>query len=135
MNNYKDITTKFNMDNHITFYGQKTKEEISKILPNNDIFVIPSTYESFCIPGVEALASGLPIVSTRCYGPEEYIDNKCGEFCNIKDPKGLANAIIKVYKKLDKYDVEYLRKVADKYSYKKVCTDAIEIYNELLKTE
>lgn len=135
MNNYKDIATKFNMDNHITFYGQKTKEEISKILPNNDIFVIPSTYESFCIPGVEALASGLPIVSTRCYGPEEYIDNKCGEFCNIKDPKGLANAIIKVYKKLDKYDVEYLRKVADKYSYKKVCTDAIEIYNELLKTE
>lgn len=135
MNNYKEITTKFNMDKYITFYGQKTKEEISNILPKNDIFIIPSTYESFCIPGVEALASGLPIVSTKCYGPEEYIDNKCGEFCDIKDPKGLADAIIKVYKKLDKYDVKYLRKVADKYSYKKVCTDAINIYKELIKTE
>ena len=135
MYNYKEIANNFNMNEHITFYGQKTKEEIINILPKNDIFVVPSTYESFCIPGVEALASGLPIVSTKCYGPEEYIDNKCGEFCEIKDPKGLANAIIKVYKNIDKYDINYLRKVADKYSYKKVCSDAIKIYNDLLKTE
>lgn len=135
MNNYKEITSKFKMDNYITFHGQKTKEEIIEILPKNDIFVVPSTYESFCIPGVEALASGLPVVSTRCFGPEEYLDSKCGEFCDIKDPKGLKDAIMKVYKKLDKYDVKYLRKVADKYSYKKVCNDAINIYKELLKTD
>lgn len=131
MNTYKSIAKDFKVDEYITFYGQKTKEEIIDLLSENDIFVIPSTYESFCIPGVEALASGLPIVSTRCYGPEEYLDNKCGEFCNIKDPNGLADAIIKVSKKLDKYDINYLRKVADRYSYKKVCNDAIKIYNEL----
>lgn len=135
MNNYKEITTRLNMDKYITFYGQKTKEEIIKLLPKNDIFVVPSTYESFCIPGVEALASGLPIVSTKCYGPEEYMDSKCGELCDIKDPKGLCDAIIKVSNKLDKYDVKHLRSVANRYSYKKVCNDAIKIYNELLKTE
>lgn len=135
MNNYKDIAKEFNMEKYITFYGQKTKKEIIDILPKNDIFVIPSTYESFCIPGVEALASGLPIVSTKCYGPEEYIDSECGEFCEIKNPVSLSNAIIKVYKKLDKYDINHLRKVADKYSYKKVCSDAIKIYNELLKID
>jgi len=133
MDFYQEKVKEFTLDSYVTFCGRKTKEEISMLLSTGDIYVIPSNYESFCITGVEALACGLPIVSTRCHGPEEYIDSKCGEFCEIKNPKSMADAILKISKKLDKYDSKYLASVANKYSYEEITKKAIEIYNTILK--
>lgn len=132
---YIKLANDLNLDKHITFHGRKNKDEIAEILSHNDIYVVGSDYESFCIPGVEALASGLPVVSTKCYGPEEYLDNKCGILCNTKDPKDMADKIIEVSKKLNKYDIKYLRSVADRFSYDKVIDKALNIYKDMLKTE
>ena len=128
---YKEIANEFNVNNYITFYGQKNKDEIVNILAKNDILVVGSNYETFCIPGIEALSSGIPIVSTRCGGIEEYLDKKCGELCEIKNPKDMANKIEYVYKNIDKYDINYLRNVANKFSYKNVCNIAKKIYKKL----
>ena len=133
MNYYKETAHELNVDKYITFHGQKTRDEIVDILSKNDILVVGSNYETFCIPGVEALASGLPIVSTKCGGIEEYLDKKCGELCEIKNPKDMADKIEYVYKNLDKYDVNYLRSVSDKFSYKNVSNIAKKIYKDLLK--
>ena len=76
MDYYKTVAKDLGVEDYITFHGKKTREEISTILSNNDIFVVSSRLETFCIPGIEALASGLPIVSTSCLGPEEYIDEE-----------------------------------------------------------
>lgn len=133
MDYYKGISNKLGVDEYVTFMGRKDKRDLIDILSRNDIFIVCSNYESFCIPGVEALASGLPVVSTRCAGPEEYLDKKCGEFCNVKDPKDMANKIISVSKKRDKYDIKYLRSVAEKYSYERVSENAIKIYEEMIK--
>ena len=135
MDFYKETAKEFNISNYITFHGQKDNKEIIDLLSKNDILVVGSIYETFCIPGIEALASGIPIVSTKCGGIEEYLDKKCGELCDTREPKDIANKIEYVYKNLDKYDINYLRSVADKFSYKKVCDKAIKIYNNLLKKE
>lgn len=133
MDYYKGICSKLGLDDYVVFHGRKDKIELTKILIENDIFVVCSDYESFCIPGVEALASGMPVVSTRCAGPEEYLDKDCGEFCRVKDPEDMANKIMLVYKKLNTYDKNYLRSVADKYSYKSVSKIALNVYNKLIK--
>ena len=133
MNFYKETADELNMSKYITFHGQKTNKEIIELLSKNDIFVVGSRYETFCIPGVEALASGIPIVTTKCGGIEEYIDKKCGELCKSRDAIDIADKIEYVYKNLDKYDVNYLRSVSDRYSYKNVCDKAKEIYNILIK--
>jgi len=133
LDKYKGKAESLGLLEYITFMGRKDKTEISEILSMNDIYVIPSHYESFCITGVEALACGLPVVSTRCAGPEEYIDKKCGEFCKVKNPSSMCDAIIKVSKKLDKYDTDYIASVADRYSPKTVTNTAKEIYKKMLK--
>lgn len=130
---YKNKAESLGLHDYITFMGRKDKTEISEILSKNDIYVIPSHYESFCITGVEALACGLPIVSTKCAGPEEYIDKKCGEFCEVKNPESMSEAIIKISKKLDKYDISYLASVAERYSPLAVTNIAKEIYKKILK--
>lgn len=135
MEQYKTICNQLDMNKYVTFHGKKTKEEIADFLREQDIFIIGSEIETFCIPGIEALASGIPVVSTRCNGPEEYIDKKCGQLCDIGDYKGMAEAILDVYNRLDKYDINYLKKVAEKFSSDSVTKKARKIYKSILKNK
>lgn len=130
---YKKRCHELAMDSYVSFVGRKSKEEIAKIIQEHNIFIISSDKETFAIPGIEALAGGLPVVSTKCLGPEEYIDEQCGKLVPVGDPNAMANAILDVYYNLDKYDKKYLESVADKYSAESVTDIALKIYNDLLK--
>ena len=133
MSYLKEISKELNVYDYITFHGKKTKEEISKILSKNDIFIVASKLETFCIPGIEALAASLPVVSSKCKGPEEYIDRKSGELFEVGNINEMCDKIIKVSKNLDKYDSKYLKSIANNYSYKNVSKLAKNIYEEILK--
>ncbi len=132
-NYYKNKCHELGMDKYVLFVGRKTKEEISKILLENNIFVIASEKETFCIPGIEALASGMPVVSTKCLGPEEYITDKCGKLVEVGNIKELADAIYDVYINIDKYDIKELRSIVQKYSNEFVIDKAIQIYQKVLE--
>lgn len=129
----KEMVDNYELNKYVTFLGRKTKEEVAEILSCNDIYIIASDTETFCIPGIEALASGTVIVSTRCKGPEEYIDSSCGKFYKTHDIEDMCDKIIEVYKSLDKYDLKHLRSVAEKYSMDNVSNKAISIYESMLK--
>ncbi len=131
---YKKKCNLLGMDKYVNFVGRKNKQEIAQILGEHNVFVIASEKETFCIPGVEALASGMPVVATKCLGPEEYIDDTCGKLVEVGNIKELKEAILEVYQNRDKYDKETLRKIANKYSRKSVINKALEIYNEVLET-
>lgn len=130
---YQKTCHDLGLDAYVHFVGRKTKKEIATILNDNNIFAITSDKETFCIPGIEALASGMPIVSTKCFGPEEYLDEKNGKLVNVGDIESLASAIIEVYKNLNKYDICYLRATADRYSPKNITNKALKIYEKVIK--
>ncbi|MDP2104420.1 MAG: glycosyltransferase family 4 protein [Desulfobulbaceae bacterium] len=44
---------------------------------------------------IEALASGLPIVSTRVGGVDEYVRSECGELCTVGDELAHADAVMR----------------------------------------
>ena len=47
--------------------------ELAQVLQTFDVFAIPSHQEGLCIAALEAMACGVPVVSTRCGGPEDYV--------------------------------------------------------------
>jgi glycosyltransferase involved in cell wall biosynthesis len=58
------------------------------------VFVVSSRWEGFCNALVEAMACGTPVVSTRCDGPREILeDGRHGKLADIGDPAALAHAI------------------------------------------
>ena len=61
-----------------------------------DIFCSPSKIEPFGIVILEAMARGIPVISTRCHGPLDIIkNNKNGLLIEINNKLELKNAIIK----------------------------------------
>jgi len=131
-NLFKDMCKEKNMEKHVTFVGQKNKQEIAEYFSKVDIAMIASDYETFAIPGVEALAAGIPVVSTKCGGPEEYLNSKCGELCEINNAESMAKAIKKVYDKLENYDIKYLKSVALRYDEKSVTDTAMKLYKKAM---
>ena len=130
---YKNDCKNKGLNNHVTFLGRKTKPEIAKIYKSENALLISSELESFAIPGIEALAAGLPVISTKCLGPEEYLDKKSGILCEVNDAKDMARAIKEMIKNYDKYSVPYLKSIASKFSEESVTSIAKSLYDIAIK--
>jgi glycosyltransferase involved in cell wall biosynthesis len=63
----------------VTFLGRLEKAALARFYRELDLFVVPSEQEGLSIVALEAMAAGLPVVSTRCGGPEDFvIDGETG---------------------------------------------------------
>lgn len=76
------------------FTGYKSGEELATIYASSDIFVFPSTTDTFGNVVLEAQASGLPVIVTDIGGPQENMEvNRTGFVVPGDDGPGLLNAV------------------------------------------
>ncbi len=62
-----------------------------------DVWLCCSLSEGFGLTVLEAMACRTPVVSTRCGGPEDFVEhNKSGYFADVDDIEALSEAVIKV---------------------------------------
>jgi glycosyltransferase involved in cell wall biosynthesis len=92
------------LDEHVELVGYLPKTDIAERLRESHVFVHSSRFETFCAAAAEALASGLPVVSTRCGGPEDYVTPETGRIVEVGDADALASAIRTVIEQLDTFD-------------------------------
>ena len=75
------------------------REDVPDILSSLNVLAFPSLRESFGLVVVEAMAVGVPVVSSRCEGPEDIIeDGITGLFVPTKDSGALSTAIVSLLK-------------------------------------
>jgi glycosyltransferase involved in cell wall biosynthesis len=80
----------------VEFRPYGNAEVVRDHLRTLDLFVVPSQQEGLCIAALEAMACGMPVVSTRCGGPEEFvIDNETGYLVDF-DAAAMADAIVSI---------------------------------------
>jgi glycosyltransferase involved in cell wall biosynthesis len=92
----EDQLIDYGLNEHVTCYQHMNPQELSALLQTLDLFVIPSHQEGLCISALEAMACGVPIVSTRCGGPEEYVvPFETGTLVD-HSPESLAAAIMEI---------------------------------------
>jgi glycosyltransferase involved in cell wall biosynthesis len=83
---------KLGVDRHLQFLP--FQEDVPSFLSSLDLFVLPSLQETFSIALIEAMAAGLPVISTRCGGPEELVvDGRNGYLVQPEDEELLADKI------------------------------------------
>lgn len=109
--------------------------EMPKVMASADIFVLPSYYDSFGIVLIESMACGIPVVATKCGGPEQLIDPTVGRMAEIGNPESLANAIGQVIDNYGTFDKKIIRSRALMYDYRSVANQILAMYAKVIKTK
>lgn len=133
-NYFINVCNELNLNKYVSFLGRKNKFEIAEILKKEHALLISSELESFGIPGIEAMASGLPIISTDCLGPTEYIDSKVGVICKVNDQFDMANSIEKLYNNYNKYNSKVIQEKSMKYNKDEIIKNTLKLYNKIIKS-
>ena len=130
---YKQAAIDLEMTDCVKFVGRKTPAEAAEYLTHADTLVIASDFETFGIPALEALAAGVPVVCTRCYGPETFMNDTCAEMCEFRNPEDLARAIKAMYERKGTFDEDALRSVAKAFGSEAIANRAFALYEEMLQ--
>jgi len=92
----------YDIEQAVEFRPHGSAEVMRDHLRTLDLFVVPSHQEGLCIAALEAMACGIPVVSTRCGGPEEFvIDDETGSLVDF-DAAAMADAIISIVNDRDR---------------------------------
>jgi glycosyltransferase involved in cell wall biosynthesis len=79
----------------VSFVGAFSREKIAAEMRNAAVLVQPSLYETFGLPVVEAMASGLPVITSRVGGLAEIVsDGETGLFVEPGNSLQLAEALM-----------------------------------------
>jgi len=110
----KLLSHKLGVNNRINFIGYQKKIAISDILRNHDALVLSSDVETFGVVIVEAMSVGLPVIATKCGGPESIVLAETGILVESNDKNKLSVAMKHMIENYDNYDSKAIRKIAIK---------------------
>ncbi|MDX1470083.1 MAG: N-acetyl-alpha-D-glucosaminyl L-malate synthase BshA [Flavobacteriaceae bacterium] len=98
------LCTELGIKNKVLFFGNSN--EIDKILCFSDLFLLPSVSESFGLAALEAMASGVPVISSNAGGiPEVNIEGVTGYLSDYENVDEMSKNAVKILA-----DREILRK-------------------------
>lgn len=117
----------------IRFLGKLDRAQMASYMAGCDIFVLPSLYETFGVVLIEALASGKPVIATRCGGPESIVTPNNGVLVSPSDPAALGLAMKEMVCNFNDFDSSAIR--ADciaEFSNESVAAKLTEIYRHAI---
>jgi glycosyltransferase involved in cell wall biosynthesis len=83
------------------FHGELARERAMEMLAASDLLVHASAFETFGIVLAEAGALGVPVVATRCGGPEDIVASCSGLLVDVDDIRSLRGAVQSVLENLE----------------------------------
>ena len=132
---FQNLANKLGVSNNIIFTG--FVPEIKDYYAASDIYVFPSAYEPFGLVITEAMASGLPVITSKISGVAELIsDGHDGLLLN--EPNNVDEIAEKIKlliedESLRRHMGRNARKTAEKYPWSEITKKTLEVYEEVAK--
>jgi N-acetyl-alpha-D-glucosaminyl L-malate synthase BshA len=102
--NCEHLTKELGIHDDVTFYGNQ--ESLVEILSVGDLFLMPSQSESFGLSALEAMACGVPVVSSNAGGlPELNLHGETGYLAEIGDINKMAEYAVELLGNKNKYKI------------------------------
>lgn len=111
---FEELAIRLDLQNYVTFLGNRSREEVAIAMAGCDLFVMPSRYETFGVVYAEAMACGKPVIACVGGPAEEIVPSWAGELVPPGDYISLAHAIHRVTSNLGNYDLTRISEYAKK---------------------
>jgi glycosyltransferase involved in cell wall biosynthesis len=112
---------------NIVFLGQIDKKDVRMLLSESDVFLFPTYTEGFAIALLEAMAMGVPIITTPVGANREMIEAGGGIIINVGDLEGMVTALYRLENKCRRIQISKwnVNKVRDNYTTNIVMNELI----------
>jgi glycosyltransferase involved in cell wall biosynthesis len=104
------LSEKLGVSKRVIFLGGLNNDEVIWSLQNCNVFVSSSSYETFGVALIEALACGKPVVAVKSGGPEFIVNKDNGLLVPSENIDFLSKALVEIKDKYTKYNPELIRK-------------------------
>ena len=116
----------------IKFIGEQMPQQVKEWMDASDCFVLFSNYETAAVVLEEAVACGLPIISTPV-GIAEELQVRGVEILPVGDVDKLVEAMSAMIDNVNKFDKEKIKAKATQYSFDKVGSQLVKIYKRVIR--
>ena len=131
---FEQIAVELGIAKQCIFHGQVSRECVQEIMKNTDFLVSASIMESFGCSIAEAQMQGIPVVATRCGGPESIVIPQSGILVDKGNEEALYKGVLEMLDNYMKYSCEGIRKYAEeKFSLDTISKKYLKIYQSILK--
>ena len=130
---FRKIVAERDLRDVIRITGRIDSKKMPEVYRQNDIFISASIQEGMSNAMLEAMASGLPIVTTRCEGLAELIDGN-GLIVEQDNVKEIAKAIKRLADNPELYKQmsSAARKQAEKFNWANIAESYMEQYRKII---
>ena len=119
-------------DSYTSYISPQIKEKLIHIYRSNDIFVMPSLFESFGLVYAEAMSQGLPVIYTKGQGFDgQFEEGIIGYHVNPRDTEDIASAIKRVIYNYDTIQ-RNTTNLAKRFDWDGIAFEYTNIYNQIL---
>lgn len=93
----------------IVFAGRKSNDVVLENIAQSDFMIVNSRKETFGMVAAEALYSGVPVICSRCGGPENFLHDKNSILVAVDSDQELVRAIHEMQKKYYTFDKHFMQ--------------------------
>jgi L-malate glycosyltransferase len=112
-NQLENEVKELKLNDKVDFLGHKNRDELNIEYNKSHAFVLSSKKETFGVVIIEAMSCGLPIISTKCGGPESIVtESFIGELTDV-NAKSLSLGMKKIYEDWRSFDSKSIRLFAE----------------------
>ena len=131
---YEALARQLGVADLCEFVGVVPHTEMARLMHESDVYVMSSLAETFGVVLVEAMAAGVPVVATRCGGPEEIVTEDVGLLVEPANSAALAEAIADVLARPDRFPSIHLHEVAEaRYGQHSVASKLVTLYRQVMR--
>ena len=127
----EELVADLKLQKFVKFYGFVSDLHCIKEYYNkNDIFVMPSTGETFGLTYIEAMSQGLPVIGVKDTGVSDFFEpNTVGCFIDRPEPEQIAEAIEKIVDNYNSMSSKCVNSV-ERFDWNRIINRYEKIYNE-----
>jgi glycosyltransferase involved in cell wall biosynthesis/SAM-dependent methyltransferase len=122
------------LNKNIFFHGFVDELKKLEILTSSDFHILNSDEEGFSVVTAESILYGIPVIATRCGGPEDFVPKEVGILIDRRNLQQLIDSILYMVDNSQNFDPAILQEFGRKeFSPEVICQKTYAVYKQALK--